>query len=1148
MNLPLVGLGDKYDLSKDRVFLSGVQALVRLCLLQAERDRRAGLDTGGYVSGYRGSPLGGLDRQFGSAVRELNASGIVVEPGLNEDLAATAIWGTQQAELRGEGRHDGVFAMWYGKGPGVDRAGDVFRHANLAGSSRHGGVLVLLGDDHTCESSTTAHQSEFAMVDAMIPVLNPGDISDMLDYGLHGWALSRYAGTWCALKCVKDNVESTAAVDAGPHRFSSLLPEHDARPEDGLNIRLHDSPLAQEARLHAHKLDAVRAYVRKNGLDRVVITGGDRPSLGIVSTGKSYMDTLQALEELGLDRDRADRLGISLYKIAMPWPLEPGGLRDFACGLDLLMVVEEKRGLIEEQARAILYGEPGAPRIIGKRDEAGATLFPSEAALNPLRIAAEIASRAAELSGDPEMRSRGAGMRERLLPHGNSPTFERRPYFCAGCPHNSSTRIPDGARAYAGIGCHWMVQFMDRNTLGYTHMGGEGANWIGESRFSRRRHVFQNMGDGTYNHSGLMAIRAAVAAGARMTFKILYNDAVAMTGGQSHEGKLDPAMIARDMAALGVKAVEIVTDDPSRHRSAGLPARVRHRDELIRVQEELADTEGVTVLIYDQTCAAENRRRRKRGTAPEAPARVFINEAVCEGCGDCGIQSNCVAILPAETEFGRKRRIDQHACNKDLSCTKGFCPSFVTVEGAVLRGGAEGSGNAAPVLPDPPEPELADLERPFAIAVAGVGGTGVVTLAALIGMAAHLEGHGCGIIDMAGLAQKGGGVLSHVKIARRPSEISAIRIVDGGADLVLGCDLVVASGQSVMPLIRGGSTRAVVNSHEMMTGDFTRNPDLQLPADLMTERIRKAAGQGNASFVNATLVTENLLGDTIAANLFLLGVAFQKGLVPVGADAIREAIRLNGAAPERNIRAFTLGRQLVSAPSEVMARRSGSRGCRPEIQTQRDRRRARRLHRSPRRHAGGLPGCRIRGAIQVDRRIRMRRRTPVFRPPGRTPQAAFLGRRLSCPQADGLQGRIRGGAALHRRLLPGCAGDPVLRLRPPQAASRAAAPCTARPGQRTAAETRLRPLDLSPASPRPPFPGSARHAVRSLRANRRTSSRTSAGGRVRSPRAAHVGIRRQAGIRESGRTRRTARHDQGVRSRQAREHRQGACAAGGAPA
>ncbi|MDE2791485.1 MAG: indolepyruvate ferredoxin oxidoreductase family protein [Paracoccaceae bacterium] len=939
MSEPSITLADKFDLSRDRVFLSGTQALVRLCLLQADRDRKAGLNTAGYVSGYRGSPLGGLDLQFQRAAQELSASGIVFEPGLNEDLAATAIWGTQQAELHGEGTHDGVFGAWYGKGPGVDRSGDVFRHANLAGTSPRGGVLVLTGDDHTCESSTTAHQSEFALVDAMIPILNPANVADLLEYGLHGWSLSRFAGTWCGLKCVKDTIESSAVVDSAPWRYGVRLPETDARPAGGLNIRLGDTPLAQEARLHQHKLDAVRAYVRANRLNRVTNApvgvaadepdsrGDDAFSLGIVSTGKSWMDTLQALETLGLNPAAAAQLGICLYKVAMPWPLEPEGLIEFATGLDLMIVVEEKRGLMEPQAQSILYGRPGAPRIIGKRDEQGEILFQAEAALNPLQIATVIGTRAAAITGQAGLLERSRSLTALLKAERESLAVERKPYFCAGCPHNTSTRLPEGARAYAGIGCHWMAQFMDRDTEGYTHMGGEGANWIGESRFSRREHIFQNLGDGTYNHSGQLAIRAAMAVGANMTFKILFNDAVAMTGGQGHEGGLTARQIAREVAALGVARVDLVSDDPSRHAPSLLAragvgpgagdCRIHHRDRLLEVQRELAATPGVTVLIYEQTCAAEKRRRRKRGTLTDPPRRIFINERVCEGCGDCGRQSNCVAIMPVETAFGRKRRIDQYTCNKDYSCVNGFCPSFVTVENPELSSpGRPGQPGRNDLYADGaiPDPILPALDRPWAIAITGVGGTGVVTLAALLGMAAHIDGCASGMIDMAGLAQKGGAVVSHIKIARTPDDIRAIRIAQGGADLLLGCDLLVTASRGILTLIHQGRTSIVLNRHELMTGDFVRDPDFVLPTDQIREQIREAAGRQKVTEVDATRIAAEFIGDTISANLFLLGTAYQLGQVPLSSQAIRKAIRLNGVSTEQNLQAFAAGRHWVLSP------------------------------------------------------------------------------------------------------------------------------------------------------------------------------------------------------------------------------------------
>lgn len=915
MTLMPVDLNDKFDLTKKKIFITGTQALIRLCLAQHYLDKKAGLNTAGYVTGYRGSPLGALDGQFPTAQQQLDAAHVIYEPAVNEDIAATALWGAQQAEMRGDGVYDGVFGMWYGKGPGADRSGDVFRHANLAGSSKHGGVIALMGDDHTCESSTTCHQSEYAFKDAMMPILNPANVSEILEYGLHGWAMSRFAGVWVGLKCVKDNIESTASLWTDPDAFVSITPDYDM-PDGGLNIRPGDTPQAQETRLHRHKVAAAQAYARANKLDKVIWPGGETPRIGIVTTGKSYMDVLSALEVLGIDEARARDLGIALYKVAMTWPLEPEGMTAFASGLEQVIVVEEKRGLMEEQMRGLLYGHPDAPKsIIGKKDEDGATLFPAELALNPLQVAVALGARADDAAIEAVARKVDADLNKEREALGLS----RSMYFCAGCPHNSSTVIPDGTRSYAGIGCSWMAQKMDRNVDGYTHMGAEGANWIGESKFSKRRHVFQTIGDGTYNHSGLLAIRAAVATGTNITYKILFNDTVAMTGGQDLEGDLDPFKIAAEVKAAGITQLAFVTDRPELYSKLQFPpgTTVNHRDDIISVQKDLANREGCTVLLYEQTCAAEKRRRRKRGTMEDPAKRLFINPRVCEGCGDCGVQSNCVAITPLETEFGRKRQIDQSSCNKDYSCAKGFCPSFVTVEGGKLRQPRAAEGP----LPELTEPQdKASLDQPFGIVLAGVGGTGVITVGALLAMAAHLEGKGCGVIDMLGMAQKGGAVSSHIMLAAKPDDITAIRIAPGRADLILGCDLVVTAGEQMLELVGSPRGQIVVNTHETMTGDFTRNADFSLPSKRMWARIRQAVGEHHAHFVNATRIARALMGNTIAANLFLLGVAYQKGLVPLSAEAIEKAIELNGVAVPFNVQSFTWGRLWVQDETLVMER------------------------------------------------------------------------------------------------------------------------------------------------------------------------------------------------------------------------------------
>ncbi len=920
-------LDDRYQATEGAVYLTGTQALVRLPILQRQRDAAAGLNTAGYISGYRGSPLGGYDQALEKARAHLDAHHVRFVPGLNEDLAATAIWGTQQIDALPGGRYDGVFSIWYGKGPGVDRSGDVFRHANQAGTARHGGVLALAGDDHGAKSSTVAAQTDFVFQAVSIPVLSPATVQDYVDLGLHGLAMSRFAGLWVALKCVTDTIESAGIVDVSTDRLRIVLPDDFAMPPGGLSLRWPEEPFPKlEERLSRFKLPAALAYARANRLDRNVFgrADGEPARLGIVSSGKSWLDVMQALADLGIDEAAARALGLRVMKIAMPWPLEPRAVRAFAEGCEELLVVEEKRSLIEAQLKELLYAFAERPRVVGKTDENGAALAPDYGELTPAFCARLIAQRLARWRGAPDD-ARGARAdavharidarlaeleaRERA-PAKRFETIERIPYFCSGCPHNTSTRVPEGSRALAGIGCHYMAQWMDRSTATFTQMGGEGMTWVGLAPFSDTPHVFQNIGDGTWFHSGSLALRHAVATNTRMTYKILFNDAVAMTGGQRHDGALTPQRIAQQARAEGVRRIVVVTDEPGKYPSGYFDSDidVHHRSRLDEVQRELRDYDGVSVLIYDQTCAAEKRRRRKRGEYPDPPKRVFINEAVCEGCGDCGVQSNCVSIEPVETEFGRKRAINQSSCNKDFSCVNGFCPSFVTVHGGRVRRASAGARSAV-ALPDVPltEPALPGLGRAWSLLVTGIGGTGVVTIGQLLGMAAHLEGLQVTVLDMAGLAQKNGAVMSFVRFARAGEPLYAPRIGIAGADAVLGCDLVVTAGREALARM-SGVTRVVTNVAGTPTADFTRNPNWKFPADGMQSAIADAAGRENAEFVDATRLATALLGDAIASNLFLLGYAWQRGLMPLSGAAIDRAIELNGVAIEQNRAAFAWGR------------------------------------------------------------------------------------------------------------------------------------------------------------------------------------------------------------------------------------------------
>ncbi len=929
-----VSLDDKYTATSGKIFLSGIQALVRLPMIQKLRDEQAGLNTAGFVSGYRGSPLGGLDENLWKAKGHLEAKSIRFVPGVNEDLAATAVWGTQTVDLIGPAKYDGVFAMWYAKGPGVDRCGDVFKHMNHAGTAKNGGVLLVAGDDHGAYSSTLPHQSDHIFAACMIPVLYPSNVQEYLDLGVHGWAMSRFSGLAVAFKALADTVESSASVDADPFRVDVRLPQDFAMPEGGLNTRLSAIPLGQQARnqealMQDYKIYAALAYARANRLNRTTIDSPDA-KLGIIASGKSYVDVLEALEELGIDEAMAAQVGLRLFKVAMIWPLEPEGVREFAQGLDEILVVEEKRQVVEYQLKEQLYNwrDDVRPRVIGKFDEKGEWvaprgewLLPPKADFSVAQVARVIAGRITRLNLDERTRdlikARLAFLEAKDAVLKKAVTTPFRPaFYCSGCPHNTSTKVPDGSFALAGIGCHVMATsiYPEMNKL-TTHMGGEGAPWIGQAAFSNVPHVFQNLGDGTYFHSGYLAVRAAIAAGVNITYKILYNDAVAMTGGQPVDGTTSVPLIARQMAAEGVKRIALVTEDLSRYEDrSALPAEVTlyDRSKMDDVQRELREIPGVTVLIYDQTCAAEKRRRRKRGEFPDVAKRMVINEAVCEGCGDCGVQSNCVAILPKETEFGRKRAIDQSACNKDYSCAKGFCPSFATVEGGTLKknkAGAsrkDGDDGWGPL----PTPALPSIAAPYNILINGIGGTGVITVGALMGMAAHLEGKGASVLDMTGMSQKNGSVTSHVKIAGTPDRLRAQRIATGEADLVLGCDMLTVGAADAISKMRPGRTMVVVNLHEQPTGTFAQQRDWEFPAGQVRSLIVEAVGgESGADFLDATKLATALMGDSIAANLFMLGYAWQKGLVPLSEAALLRAIELNGVAVASNQRSFLWGRR-----------------------------------------------------------------------------------------------------------------------------------------------------------------------------------------------------------------------------------------------
>jgi indolepyruvate ferredoxin oxidoreductase len=934
--LESVTLDDKYSLDTGRAFMSGVQALVRLPMLQRTRDAAAGLNTAGFVSGYRGSPLGNYDQAMWAAKKHMAAQNIVFQPGVNEELAATAVWGTQMLDLYPQSKKfDGVFGIWYGKGPGVDRCSDVFKHANMAGTSRHGGVIAIAGDDHVSKSSTAAHQSDHIFKACGTPVFFPSGVQDILDMGLHAIAMSRFAGVWSGMKTIQEVVESSSSVFVDPDRVKIVLPEDFVMPPGGLHMRWPDAPLEQEARLMDYKWYAALAYVRANKLNHNVIEG-THDRFGIIASGKSFNDTRQALADLGLDDDTCRSLGVRLHKVNVVWPLEATITRDFAQGLQEILVVEEKRQVIEYQLKEELYNwRPDVrPNVLGKFDEPEGEstggewsrpnpsdnwLLRAKADLTPAIIAKAIAKRlkkmgvGADIAARMDARLAIIEAKERSLTTLDLTTGERQPWFCSGCPHNTSTRVPEGSRAVAGIGCHYMAVWMDRSTVTFSQMGGEGVSWVGQAPFTTDKHIFANLGDGTYYHSGLLAVRQSIAAKVNITYKILFNDAVAMTGGQPVDGTLRVPEMTRELDAEGAKKIVIVTDEPEKYKDTPVSlapgVTVRHRDELDTVQREMRELEGCTVIIYDQTCATEKRRRRKRGTMVNPAKVVVINEAVCEGCGDCSVQSNCLSVEPVETEFGRKRRINQSTCNKDYSCVKGFCPSFVTVEGGTLKKPKKEKKGDLSALPPIPEPMLPVAEAAWGIVVGGVGGTGVITIGQLLGMAAHLEGKGIVTQDAGGLAQKGGATWSHVQIANRPDAIYTTKVDMAKADLVIGCDPIVTANKATLAVMHHERTFVAMNNHGSPTASFVTNPNWQFPEASCEAAIERTVGRGQIGMFDASQVATQLLGDSIYTNPLMLGYAWQMGRVPLTHASLMRAIELNAVQVDNNKAAFEWGRR-----------------------------------------------------------------------------------------------------------------------------------------------------------------------------------------------------------------------------------------------
>jgi indolepyruvate ferredoxin oxidoreductase len=945
--LETVTLDDKYALETGRAFMSGVQALVRLPMLQRHRDAMRGLNTAGFISGYRGSPLGTYDQALWAAKKHLSANHIVFQPGVNEELGATAVWGTQQLDLYPDTKKfDGVFGIWYGKGPGVDRCSDVFKHANMAGTAKHGGVIAIAGDDHIAKSSTAAHQSDHIFKASGLPVFFPASVQEILDLGLHAFAMSRFSGVWAGMKTIQEIVESSASISVDPDRVDIVLPEDFPMPPGGLHIRWPDAPLEQEARLMNHKWYAALAYVRANKLNRTVIDSKDA-RLGLIASGKSFNDTRQALHDLGLDDEDCRRIGLRLHKVGVVWPLEATITREFATGLQEILVIEEKRQVIEYQLKEELYGwRPDVrPNVLGKFDESegdlsggewsqpnpsGNWLLRAQADLTPAIISRAIGKRLLKLGVDADTRAHIEARlalidaKERALAVTTVDTGERAPWFCSGCPHNTSTKVPEGSRAVAGIGCHYMVVWMDRSTSTFTQMGGEGVPWVGQAPFTSEKHIFANLGDGTYFHSGLLAIRQSIAAGVNITYKILYNDAVAMTGGQQigerPEGH-SVLQIMKSLIAEGVQKLVIVSDEPEKYEGVALEAgvTVHHRDELDALQRELREIPGCTALIYDQTCATEKRRRRKRGTMAQGEKTVVINELVCEGCGDCSVQSNCLSVEPIETEFGRKRRINQSSCNKDYSCVKGFCPSFVTVTGATLKKPKKDKAHDPFSLPALPEPVLPVAEQAWGILVAGVGGTGVITIGQLLGMAAHLEGKGIVTQDAGGLAQKGGATWSHIQIANRPEAIFCTKVGTAEADLVIACDAIVAAKKDTLAVMREGRTHVALNVHGTPTAAFVRNPDWQFQGGNCESVIERATGPGQVGKLDADQLATALLGDAIYTNPLMLGYAWQRGWVPLSKASLMRAMELNGVQVDNNKAAFEWGRRAAHDLAAVTA-------------------------------------------------------------------------------------------------------------------------------------------------------------------------------------------------------------------------------------